>query len=138
VIFIIIKKQFSLTKTCRTTYKGTPTGDLALEILWLPRPPSFYLKGKKMPKMKTHSGAKKRFSVTRRGKVQARAAAKRHLLTNKSSRMKREGRSTLIMAEMDAKILLDNHMPYERKKLRKTRNYVRKLQAENAAKKEAA
>lgn len=91
-----------------------------------------------MPKMKTHSGAKKRFSVTRRGKVQARAAAKRHLLTNKSKRMKREGRATLIMAEMDAKILLDNHLPYERRKLRKNRSYVRKQQADNAAKKEAA
>lgn len=86
-----------------------------------------------MPKMKTHSGAKKRFSVTRRGKVQARAAAKRHLMTNKSKRMKRNGKSTLIMAEMDSRIILDNFMPYQRKKLRNGR--VRKIKA---MKKEAA
>lgn len=76
-----------------------------------------------MPKMKTHSGAKKRFSVTRRGKVQARAAHKRHLMTNKSRRMKAEGRSTLIMSEPDAKIILDNYLPYQRKLTRKKRRY---------------
>ena len=93
-----------------------------------------------MPKMKTHSGAKKRFSVTRTGKVQARAAGKRHLLTNKSKRMKRDGRSTLIMAEMDALILLDNHLPYQRKKKRNkpTRRAHEKSVAAKAAKKENA
>jgi large subunit ribosomal protein L35 len=86
-----------------------------------------------MPKMKTHSGASKRFSVTRRGKVQARAAAKRHLMTNKSKRMKRNGKATLIMAEMDSRIILDNFLPYQRKKLRNGR--VRRIKA---MKKEAA
>ena len=66
-----------------------------------------------MPKMKTHSGAKKRFSVTRTGKVQARAAAKRHRLTSKSKRMKMEGRSTLILKDMNAKTILDNFFPYQ-------------------------
>lgn len=84
-----------------------------------------------MPKMKTHSGAKKRFSVTRTGKVQARAAHKRHLMTNKSKRMKLEGRSTLILNEMDAKIIRDHYLPYER---RKRRHAVKKL----TKKKEAA
>lgn len=94
-----------------------------------------------MPKMKTHSGAKKRFSVTRRGKVQARAAHKRHRMTSKSSRMKMEGRSTLIMNDMDAKIILDNFLPYERAKKRKGRQFLKKQQQRNAkaaAKKEAA
>jgi large subunit ribosomal protein L35 len=76
--------------------------------------------------MKTHSGAKKRFSVTRRGKVQARAAHKRHLMTNKSRRMKAEGRSTLILCESDAKIIRDHYLPYERKLARKKRRYERK------------
>lgn len=66
-----------------------------------------------MPKMKTHSGAKKRFSVTSTGKVQARAAAKRHRLVSKSRRMKLEGRSTLIMKEENAKTILDNFLPYQ-------------------------
>lgn len=86
-----------------------------------------------MPKMKTHSGAKKRFSATRRGKVQARAAHKRHRMTSKSKRMKREGRSTLIVHESDARIILENYLPYERKRLSKKRRRY-----EGKAKKEAA
>ena len=38
-----------------------------------------------MPKMKTHSGAKKRFSVTGTGKVMRQRANRRHLLEDKSS-----------------------------------------------------
>ncbi len=85
-----------------------------------------------MPKMKTHSGAKKRFSVTRRGKVQARSAHKRHLMTNKSKRMKQEGRSTLILSEMDADIILDNYLPYQRKLKRQKRRYEGKNKKEAA------
>lgn len=89
-----------------------------------------------MPKMKTHSGAKKRFSVTRTGKVQARAAAKRHRLTSKSKRMKREGRSTLILLDMNAKTVLDNFLPYQQRKRRRNRNRQRRVEV--AANKEAA
>ena len=39
-----------------------------------------------MPKMKTHSGAKKRFKVTGTGKIMRERAGKRHLLEGKSSR----------------------------------------------------
>ena len=39
-----------------------------------------------MPKMKSHSGTKKRFKVTGSGKVTARKAGKRHLNEHKSSR----------------------------------------------------
>jgi large subunit ribosomal protein L35 len=74
-----------------------------------------------MPKMKTHSGAKKRFSVTRKGKVQARAAHKRHRMVSKSKRMKAAGRSTLIMTDMDAKVILDNFLPYQQRKRRNAR-----------------
>ena len=42
-----------------------------------------------MPKMKTHSGAKKRFRVTGSGKVMHERAGKRHLLERKSSRLTR-------------------------------------------------
>jgi large subunit ribosomal protein L35 len=87
-----------------------------------------------MPKMKTHSGAKKRFSVTRTGKVQSRAAAKRHRLTSKSKRMKTEGRSTLILKDMNAKTILDNFLPYQQKKRRNNRSRQRLA----IAKKEAA
>ncbi len=96
-----------------------------------------------MPKMKTHSGAKKRFSVTRTGKVQARAAAKRHRLTSKSKRMKREGRSTLILREQDGYNILTYAMPYQAGRLsnarkRKAAKFAAKKAAEQASNKESA
>lgn len=45
-----------------------------------------------MPKLKTKSSAKKRFSVTGSGKIKRKHAFKRHILTKKST--KRKGRLT--------------------------------------------
>jgi large subunit ribosomal protein L35 len=42
-----------------------------------------------MPKMKTHSGAKKRFKVTATGKVRGRHAFTSHQLEHKSPKRKR-------------------------------------------------
>ena len=42
-----------------------------------------------MPKMKSHSGAKKRFKLTSKGKVQARHAFSSHILEKKSPKRKR-------------------------------------------------
>ena len=42
-----------------------------------------------MPKMKTHSGAKKRFKVTATGKVRGRRAFSTHILEKKSPKRKR-------------------------------------------------
>lgn len=42
-----------------------------------------------MPKMKSHSGAKKRFKVTGTGKIQGRAAFSSHILEKKSAKRKR-------------------------------------------------
>jgi len=42
-----------------------------------------------MPKMKSNSGAKKRFSLTKSGKVKRAKAYKSHLLEKKSSKRKR-------------------------------------------------
>ncbi len=42
-----------------------------------------------MPKLKTHSGAKKRFSLTKTGKVKRAHANKRHILTKKNTKRKR-------------------------------------------------
>ena len=50
-----------------------------------------------MPKMKTHSGAKKRFKVTARGKVRGRHAFTSHILEKKSPKRKRAlGRPAMI------------------------------------------
>jgi large subunit ribosomal protein L35 len=42
-----------------------------------------------MPKMKTHSGAKKRFRLTAKGKVRGRHAFTSHILEKKSPKRKR-------------------------------------------------
>ena len=42
-----------------------------------------------MPKIKTHSGASKRFKVTKSGKVKAGHANRSHILTKKSTKRKR-------------------------------------------------
>ena len=43
-----------------------------------------------MPKVKTHSGAKKRFKRTASGKFKFGRAFKRHLLSNRSQKRKRQ------------------------------------------------
>ena len=42
-----------------------------------------------MPKMKTNSGAKKRFRLTGSGKIKRKHAYKSHILTKKSTKRKR-------------------------------------------------
>lgn len=42
-----------------------------------------------MPKIKTHSGSKKRFSLTKTGKVKRAHAFKSHILNKKSTKRKR-------------------------------------------------
>ncbi|HNT42444.1 MAG TPA: 50S ribosomal protein L35 [Tenuifilaceae bacterium] len=42
-----------------------------------------------MPKIKTHSGAKKRFSLTGTGKIKRKHAYKSHILTKKETKQKR-------------------------------------------------
>jgi large subunit ribosomal protein L35 len=56
-----------------------------------------------MPKMKTHSGAKKRFKVTGTGKIKRKHAFKSHILTKKETKRKRNlTHATLVSsADMD-------------------------------------
>ncbi|HHV20145.1 MAG TPA: 50S ribosomal protein L35 [Propionibacterium sp.] len=56
-----------------------------------------------MPKMKTHSGAKKRFRVTGTGKVMHRRAGKMHLNEHKSSRRTRRLDGDAVLVKGDAK-----------------------------------
>jgi large subunit ribosomal protein L35 len=55
-----------------------------------------------MPKMKTHSGAKKRFKVTATGKVRGRHAFTSHILEKKSPKKKRYLGSPMIVGPHDA------------------------------------
>lgn len=59
-----------------------------------------------MPKMKTHKGAKKRFSVTGTGKVRRLRANKSHILTKKDAKRKRRlRRPAIIKTPGEAKVL---------------------------------
>lgn len=54
-----------------------------------------------MPKMKTKRGAAKRFKLTGTGKVKAKRAGLRHILTGKSKAAKRTLRKPGIVAKAD-------------------------------------
>jgi large subunit ribosomal protein L35 len=56
-----------------------------------------------MPKMKTHSGAKKRFRVTGSGKLMHRRASRNHYLEHKSSTRTRRLANEAVMAPADVK-----------------------------------
>ncbi|WP_374371545.1 50S ribosomal protein L35 [Dongia sp.] len=64
-----------------------------------------------MPKMKTKSGAKKRFSLTATGKVKFKPANKRHMLSCKPTKMKRQSRRNEVMFEADAKKVIKFFLP---------------------------
>ena len=49
-----------------------------------------------MPKIKTHTGAKKRFKLTKNGKVKRAHAYKSHILNKKSTKRKRNLRKVAV------------------------------------------
>jgi len=55
-----------------------------------------------MTKMKTHSGSKKRFKITATGKVKRSQAFKKHILTKKSTKRKRNLRKSVIASPANA------------------------------------
>ncbi|OFX58184.1 MAG: 50S ribosomal protein L35 [Bacteroidetes bacterium GWA2_30_7] len=54
-----------------------------------------------MPKMKTNSGAKKRFDITGTGKIKRKHAFKSHILTKKTIKRKRDLTKTAMVAQSD-------------------------------------
>ncbi len=54
-----------------------------------------------MPKMKTNSGAKKRFAVTGSGRIKRQKAFHSHILTKKSQKRKRNLRKNTLAHERD-------------------------------------
>ena len=56
-----------------------------------------------MPKMKTHSGAKKRFRKTATGKLRGRRAYSTHILEKKSPKRKRNFRKPVEISAHDKK-----------------------------------
>ena len=58
-----------------------------------------------MPKLKSHSGAKKRFNLTKTGKVKRAHAFKSHILTKKTTKRKRGFRQETEIAAADRKVI---------------------------------
>jgi large subunit ribosomal protein L35 len=56
-----------------------------------------------MPKMKSHSGAKKRFRKTARGKLRGRHSFSSHILEKKSPKRKRQMRRPAEIAKPDTR-----------------------------------
>jgi len=72
---------------------------------------TFKMKEVKMPKMKTKSGAKKRFRLTASGRVRGSAAFLSHNLRRRSQKMKRQARGTMILCDADSRIV-KKFLPY--------------------------
>jgi len=66
-----------------------------------------------MPKMKTKSGAKKRFKVTATGRILAQQAGKRHGMIKRSNKFIRQARGTTTLSKPDEGIV-KSYMPYHR------------------------
>lgn len=64
-----------------------------------------------MPKLKTHRGAKKRFSFTAKGKIKRRKANVSHILTKKTKKRKRNLRQSTIVVKEEFKRVKDL-LPY--------------------------
>ena len=64
-----------------------------------------------MPKLKTKSGAKKRFKIPATGKLKAGVAGKRHRLISHSAKYIRQNRGTKVMNESDNKTIR-TYLPY--------------------------
>ena len=58
-----------------------------------------------MPKQKTHTGAKKRFALTGNGKIKRARMNRRHILTKKSSKRKRNLRNTAYVSVTQEKTI---------------------------------
>jgi large subunit ribosomal protein L35 len=65
-----------------------------------------------MPKLKTKSGVKKRFTLTASGKVKRGQAGKRHGMIKRTNKQIRNKRGTTIMADADTARVVKNFMPY--------------------------
>ncbi len=65
-----------------------------------------------MPKMKTHSGAKKRFKKTANGHFKHKAAHKSHLLSHESTKRKRSLRGSRVVDKAQEKQIA-SLLPYK-------------------------
>ena len=69
------------------------------------------LQESKMPKMKTKSGAKKRFKITGTGKVLSASAGKRHGMIKRTKKQIRQHRGTRVMFKADGENIIKFFLP---------------------------
>jgi large subunit ribosomal protein L35 len=65
-----------------------------------------------MPKMKTNSSCKKRFSLTGTGKIKFKNSGKRHCMSKRSKRQIRNNRKADFLFDGDALFVLKSFLPY--------------------------
>jgi large subunit ribosomal protein L35 len=68
-------------------------------------------KGSKMPKLKTKSGAKKRFKVTATGKVKHGQRGKRHMMIRRTAKQIRNLRGTKVLFKTDGENVRKYFLP---------------------------
>lgn len=64
-----------------------------------------------MSKMKTKSGAKKRFKLTATGKVKAGQTGKRHGMIKRTPKQIRDKRGMVVLSAADAKVVKKKFLP---------------------------
>jgi large subunit ribosomal protein L35 len=68
-------------------------------------------KESKMPKLKTKSGAKKRFKITASGQVKSAMAGKRHGMIKRTNKQIRQHRGTRVMFKTDGDNIIKFFLP---------------------------
>ena len=76
-----------------------------------------------MPKIKTHSGAKKRFKLSKNGKPIRYHANKSHILTKKNTKRKR-GLRTTVVADKTTEKQIKRLIPYKKFKATSNKNSI--------------
>ena len=87
-----------------------------------------------MPKLKTKSGAKKRFKLTAGGIVRFKKAFSRHMQMNKPKKMKLKTRGTAVLFKSDSDRITKCWMPNDRKRVRRASPTPAQRKATNAVK----
>ena len=67
-----------------------------------------------MPKLKTKSGAKKRFKITGTGKVIYAHSGKRHMMIRRTPKQVRNLRGTAVLFKTDGETVKKHFLPYGR------------------------
>jgi large subunit ribosomal protein L35 len=111
--FMLLRSAVSAIKAALSAAASRARRDAGFARRFRPGAGRFQHEESKMPKLKTKSGAKKRFKMTGTGKVKAAAQGKRHGMIKRHAKFIRDARGTMVLNDSDAKIV-KKYMPYAR------------------------